>query len=354
MLIKQIVLNNFRNFDKKAYNFNPFLTIIIGENARGKTNLLEGIFFIMNGYGFRESREEELIMFNSDQALVEGKFTLGDDLSDLRIILRKINNFVEKVFIINKTKKKFFQYQKELVKTILFSPEQIEIMTGPPENRRDYINRIISYYDLNYKTKFTNFENALTKRNKILHIYRDEDKLHEELEFWNKYLEEQADYIVMKRREYVDFLNKNNRIDNKKFRIKYLENPLNQTRLAEFFDQERVFKRTLIGPQKDDFQIYSINGPSSADWRSGQNLHHYGSRSEQRMAIFWLKINEIKFYEYTFNKKPILLLDDIFSELDHKNKKLIINLIEKYQTIITTTEIELLELAEIPKSIITL
>ena len=103
----------------------------------------------------------------------------------------------------------------------------------------------------------------------------------------------------------------------------------------------------MIGPQKDDFQISQKN-------ESLKNLHHYGSRSEQRLAVIWLKFNEIKYFEEMFESKPLLLLDDIFSELDVKNKKLVIDLVKKYQTIITTTEVELLELADVPKSIITL
>ena len=103
----------------------------------------------------------------------------------------------------------------------------------------------------------------------------------------------------------------------------------------------------MIGPQKDDFQINQKN-------ESAKNLHHFGSRSEQRLAIFWLKFNEIKYLEEKFKNRPLLLLDDVFSELDVKNKKLIIDLVKKYQTVVTTTEIELLELADVPKSIIKL
>ena len=101
----------------------------------------------------------------------------------------------------------------------------------------------------------------------------------------------------------------------------------------------------MIGPQKDDFQI-AIKGETNT------NIHHYGSRSEQRLAVFWLKMNEIVYYEDMFKKKPILLLDDIFSEFDQQNKKLILDLIKKYQTILTTTEEAVMGLIDIPKKII--
>ena len=168
-----------------------------------------------------------------------------------------------------------------------------------------------------------------------------------ELAYWNDYLEKQAGYLTKKRQEYVDFLNEHNNIDNKAFSVKYLKNEFNERRLEENFELEKRYRRTVIGPQKDDFEIYQKNN-------SLKNLHHFGSRSEQRLAIFWLKFNEIRLYEVSFKNKPLLLLDDIFSELDIKNKKLIIDLVKKYQTIVTTTEIELLELADMPKSIIRL
>ena len=99
--------------------------------------------------------------------------------------------------------------------------------------------------------------------------------------------------------------------------------------------------------QKDDFKIFIRN-------KISKDVQKFGSRSEQRLSILWLKMNEILFYEKNQNKKPILLFDDVFSEFDYKNKKLVINLFKKYQTIATTTDIEILQLAEIPKSIIKL
>ena len=98
----------------------------------------------------------------------------------------------------------------------------------------------------------------------------------------------------------------------------------------------------MIGPQKDDFQIYIKD----------KNVHHYGSRSEQRLAVFWLKINEITYHESIYKKKPILLLDDVFSEFDKQNKKMVLELIEKYQTVLTTTEEEVIDLIDVPKKII--
>ena len=347
MLLKQMILKNFRNFADEKFVFNPFLTIIIGENARGKTNLLESIYLISHGEGFRESREDELIKFEQSNSEVQGIFGNGDENFLFQMMIKRTVAGVDKIFSLNKARKKYFQYQKETAKTVLFSPEQIEIMLGPPEKRRRYFDNLLGAFDIIYKKKLLNYENALRKRNKILGSYKDEKDLYEELTFWNTYLAEQASYLIQKRQEYADFLNIHNRIDSKEFSIEYRKNEFNQKRLEENFELEKRYRKTVIGPQKDDFQISQKN-------ESSKNLHHYGSRSEQRLAVFWLKFNEIKFFEEMFKSKPLLLLDDIFSELDLKNRKLIIDLVKKYQTIVTTTEIELLELADVPKSIIKL
>ena len=347
MLLKQIILRNFRNFSGEKFNFNPFLTIIIGENSRGKTNLLEAIYLTTQGEGFRESREDELIKFEQNQSEIQGNFGKGDESFRFQIVIKRTPGGVDKIFSINLARRKYFQFQKETAKTVLFSPEQIEIMTGPPDRRRKYFNNLLGSFDLVYKKNLINYENALRRRNKILEKPKSESDMRDELTYWNLYLEEQAHYLTSNRQEYVDFLNAHNRVNSKEFLIEYLKDEFNKKRLEESFEREKWYRKTVIGPQKDDFQINQKN-------ESAKNLHHFGSRSEQRLAIFWLKFNEIKYLEEKFKNRPLLLLDDVFSELDVKNKKLIIDLVKKYQTVVTTTEIELLELADVPKSIIKL
>ncbi len=346
MLLTKIRLHQFRNFDEKECQINPFLTVIIGDNARGKTNILEGIYFSIVGSGFRESREEELLQWGKDTAIVETSWNDEDAGFLFQIHLQNHQKPTEKKFYVNKAKKTAPAYHQYLTKSVLFAPEHILIISGSPDIRRDYFNRLISQVDLQYKKKLTNYEHALRKRNKVLELHRDEVSLKEELKFWDEYLIEQSAYITQKRQEYIDYLNKNQEIDKRSFEINYLKNEFTKERLKESFELEKRIRKTTIGPQKDDFAIYlSEEGVS-------ENVHHYGSRSEQRLAVFWLKLNEIKYFEETFTKKPILLLDDIFSELDTKNKKLVLDLVQKYQTVLTTTEKELLELADMPKSVI--
>ncbi|QQG44523.1 MAG: DNA replication/repair protein RecF [Candidatus Roizmanbacteria bacterium] len=344
MIFKQITVTDFRNFDSKIFDFHPSLTIIIGENARGKTNLLEAIFLSINGAGFRESKEEELITLGKGQAVVEAEWEDKKEEQKFQIVITKRGETIEKKFFVNKTKKGYYSYSQYQIKSVLFAPEHIDIINGSPDKRREYFNRFIAIFDPEYKKKVHNYEHALYKRNKILEHHTNDQTLKEELLFWNDYLEKQAVYISAKRQEYSDYLNDNQSIDGRLFRINYLKNELTQELLNKVYDEEKRLRRTLIGPQKDDFQIHL----------NDKNVHHFGSRSEQRLAVFWLKLNEINYLTHFFKKKPILLLDDIFSELDTKNKKVILDLIGNYQTVLTTTEKELLDLVNMPKTVIQL
>jgi DNA replication and repair protein RecF len=345
MILRTVSLLNFRNFTDRKFDFNESSTVIVGENARGKTNLLESIYFSLNGEGFRESKEEELIKWEETQSFIETIWYDHDVKNMFQIRLLKKANHIEKKYFVNKSEKTHYQYSQFTTKAVLFAPEHVDIVSNGPDKRRSYFDKLISISDKEYKKKLQNYENALRKRNKLLEFHGDENKLKEELKFWNTYLEEQATYIFEKRKKYIDYLNSHQEMQSKVFEIVYKENRLTVHKLEQLFDYEKRVRRTMIGPQKDDFEIYLVEATK-------KNVQLYGSRSEQRFAVFWLKLNEVNYLEEVFKKKPILLLDDVFSEFDLKNKQLILDLIQNYQTVITTTEADLIELAHISKSII--
>ena len=341
MIFKSIYFYHFRNFNEKQFTINSHLTVILGDNARGKTNLLEGVYFILRGEGFRESKEEQLVKFVEKNGYVEAKLedSKTKDINNLRIDL-SINDFgLNKTYFLEKTKKGRNSYLKNLITVVLFSPEQIEIIDRTMSFRREYFDKFLSGIDSEYKKHLTNYNQALRKRNKILEQSFNNLNIKQELDFWNKYLIDQGEYLIAKRIGYIEYLNSNKTIDSKEFEIDYRENKLSLERFDESLKKELLIKKTLIGPHRDEYHIFMIDKSSLK-----KNIHIYGSRSEQRIGLFWLKINELKYLEDFFKKKPVLLLDDIFSELDHKNQKLIFNLIGDYQTVITSTEKELTKL----------
>ena len=341
MFLTNISFHNFRNFIDKQFKINPNLTAIFGDNAQGKTNLLEGIYFILKGEGFRESKEEQLIIFNEKNGYVDAKIEdkKNKDISNLRIDLTINDLSLTKTYFLEKTKKGRYSYLKNLIPVVLFSPEQIEIIDRTMSIRREYFDKFLSGINSEYKKRLTNYNQALRKRNKILESGFNSQNLDAELDYWNKLLIDNGSYLIFKRKEYTAYLNSNKTIDSKEFSIEYKESPLSLDRFNESLPKELLIKRTLIGPHRDEYNIFMIDKSSVK-----KNIHMYGSRSEQRLSLFWLKINELKYLEDFFKKKPILLLDDIFSELDHNNQKLIFNLIGNYQTVVTSTEKKLTKL----------
>lgn len=324
------------------------MTLIVGENARGKTSLLEAVYTSVYGTGFRESREIELIQWNEEQGIVESVFREQGSETLFQIQLRKdADERVKKTFYVNKTVKSYFQYRKLQTQAVLFAPQHIEVITGSPSRRRVYVDTVLSAYDFEYRKRLRNYENALRKRNKVLEQYIGIQQLHEEISFWNNYLIEQAAYLTQKREEYTQYLNNNSKLRGKEFSIEYIKDEFTALRLTSVYHQELRMRRTVIGPQKDDFVLF-LHDPSK------KNVSLYGSRSEQRMAIFWLKLQELELFEKASRMKPLLLLDDIFSELDQHNRELVMQMIGTYQTIATTTEEEVKHLTTMPEEIIRL
>lgn len=350
MILKTIQLQHFRLFENQVFDLHPRLTIIIGENTRGKTSLLEGVYTSIFGEGFRESKEEELVMWDNEVGNVNSLYAINeDDKSQFQVIFKRTGDTTTKNYMVDRTKKTHYSYLQFQTRAVLFTPDNIEIITGPPSGRRQYFDKVLSAAYLEYKKKLTNYENALRKRNKVLEKNNGNDAmLRDELQFWNDYLLEHGKFIQQMRAAYMDYLNEKPEIQSKSFKIEYLPNVISEERFAERFELEKRMRKTSIGPQKDDFEI-TINNEDVS-----KNVHLYGSRSEQRLSMFWLKLAEIRYIEQATGKRPLLLLDDVFSELDNKNKKMVMEFLPDYQTILTTTEDELLDIEGIDKEVIRL
>lgn len=344
MLLKSIEIQNFRNFKKNIFKFNDCLTIILGKNSIGKTNLLESIYFTLKGNGFREKKEEELICDECTELYSTAVLKNNIDKKELRIVMQKSDDKIAKAFFVNKVKKVSREYQKNSFPAVIFSPNLMFVIDGEPSERREYFDTIISSHDWEYKRRLINYETGLRKRNKIIEREIDKYKLRENLKFWDNYLIEQSDYIVSKRQDFCEFLSSNPKVDSKNITIIYEPKIMSHITLADTFEKQYLIKRTQVGPQRDNFEIFL----------NDKNVHKFGSRSEQRLALFWIILNEIKLYEEKLNIKPLILLDDIFSELDINNKKVILSLIKNHQTIMTTTENEIVNEVECDYEVIKL
>lgn len=343
MRLTTLALHNFRNFHDHTFSFDPTLTIIAGKNAVGKTNLLEGVSFSLSGNGFREEKEEELIRVGEKTLTTQAQSEAENEVNIQKITIT-ISPEMMKQYFFNKIKKTAREYIKYSIPVVVFSPSFLYVIDGAMQERRGFFDRIISRTHPEYKRRLGYYEQAMRKRNKLLEKIADVARLREQLVFWDEYLIKEARFITEKRKELVDFFNQHNSLDHKVFTMSYHKNEISAETLDATFDKQFLLKKTLVGPQRDIFEL-SIKEKS---------VHRYGSRSEQRLTLFWLIINEMRLYETRLKKKCLVLLDDIFSELDVANKSLVLDIIKNRQTVITTIEEDFASHITLPKTMIRL
>lgn len=307
-MISKLSLQNFRNYTKKEFEFGE-KTLIVGENGVGKTNILEAIYLLATGKSFRADRDSELIKYDCQFAIVKS--------DGLQITITD-----RKKFEVNGIPRRQMDFVGKL-RAVLFAPQDMELITGSPSARRRYLDFVICQMDREYRRCLISYEKGLRQRNKLLSMIRDGLAHRSQLYFWDKLLIKNGDYITLARGEYLRNLSGN-------YGVEYDKSIITEDRLKQYEVEEVAAATTLVGPHRDDFLI-NFNG---------RDVSKYGSRGEQRMAILWLKQGEIKF----LGDDPILLLDDIFSELDHKHREAVSGLVRDYpgQVIATTADEHLL------------
>ena len=340
MYIKQIKIDNFRNYNSVVVNLNSNINIFYGNNASGKTNLLESIYV--------------LGLTKSHRAVIDNSLTRkGSNFFHLEGILVK-KNFTYKLEIINKLHKKLFIDNKEINKIstyisklniIIFYPEDLDIIKGSPSGRRNFL-------DLDLMQLYSNYINILNEYNKLLKMRNEilkqkKIKNYQYLQILTNYLIDRGIMINKMRASLVDYLNEycgiiyKNLTGNKNFFIKYKPNvKFNNVKDSKIkylklfkdnFNRELKLNKTLFGPHLDDLEFYLDD----------KNLKYYGSQGQQRIAIISLKLAELFVFKKYKKCTPILLLDDVFSELDiNKKNNLLKYISDDIQTIITTTDLD--------------
>lgn len=340
MGLTSINLSDFRNYENKTLKFSDGVTVIAGENAKGKTNILEAIYLLGVGESFRAKRTEEMVRFEQELGRVSGGISLPkNDSMTLEVV---VNGGVVMGKIVNKRKYLIdgvSRRRKDILgylPLVLFRPEDVELISGSPDVRRKFMDRLMIQVDKEYEHSLSTYEQALRRRNKILDAVRDGTASRFSLTFWDGLLIKHGEIIQNKRRDLTDYVN--NLFEKsdlfKKLKIVYDLSVINESRLAQYADAEVAVGYTLVGPHKDDLIIKE----------GTRDLLTYGSRGEQRMAVLALKMGEIYFLEEKGKKKATLLLDDIFSELDDIHKQEVLRVMQGRQVIVTTADAEDLKL----------
>ena len=345
MIIKKIKLLNYRNYKKISLKFNKGINIFIGSNAQGKTNILESIYVLALTKSSRTTTENDLINFGNDFTRIIGTVHNNGFNNELEVFITKGDKKVLK----NKTQiKKISDYISNL-NVILFTPDDLEIIKGSPSIRRNLLNIEISQLSKNYINIYNEYNKLLKNRNEFLKLLYSNgyvDKRY--FDVLTEKLIEKAIYIYQERNNFINDINKyigdiyyeitgvkglNIKYENQFDFYDYSKDNLYKLikdKLDKSLYKEKMQGMTLYGPHRDEFSFY-LNDLS---------LKQFGSQGQQRLAVICFKLAEIYLFKEKKNENPILLLDDIFSEIDKSKKNKLVKFIENdIQTIITTTDI---------------
>lgn len=334
MYIDKMKLINFRNYECQEIQFNKNINIIYGDNAQGKTNILEAIFLSSFGKSFRTSKEKELIKFGQDKLMVEANFQKKDRDGKIRIEIGS-----KKQITVNGIKIKKLSELLGNINIVIFTPEDINILKDGPAGRRRFLDMMIGQLRPNYVHNLNLYMQTLEQRNNYLKQIKELNKQQEMLEIWDEKLAEYGEKVYLYRKEFVDkIINKINDIHKKitdekeELKIEYISNCSKKSEYLKLLNERRkldIIKGfTTKGVHRDDFVIY-IND---------REVGVYGSQGQNRTVILSLKLSELNVVYDEIGEYPILLLDDFMSELDEKRRKNFLENIENTQVIITGTD----------------
>lgn len=339
MRIQHLKLLNFRNYEKIELDFSPNYNIIYGNNGGGKTNLIESIYVLALTKSFRGSVDNVLIMNNKDVCRVEG--TVFDKYENIYKMV--IKNSGKKVKINNTKIDKLSDYISK-ISIVLFNPDDLRFIKDSPSIRRKAINLEISQINNSYLKNLNIYNKILKQRNmylKTTNINANSSK--EYLDILTSKLVDCGEKIYLSRRKYIDFLNErigdiyNSICGISDLSLEYVSDFMN-------FDKEEVLKKYKESLNKDIILGKTTVGIHHDDIKfkfNGWDIKDYGSEGQQKNAIIAYKIAELEIFNQVRGNYPILILDDLFSELDRFKINNILNLINKdIQTFITTTDID--------------
>lgn len=334
MIVKELELHNLRNYEYLKVNFNKGINYIYGENASGKTNILEAIYFLSLTRSFRTSEIEELIKKDASFARILAKIDTQNASKTLEISFNKKG----KKILVNGKKVLKISELNSLINVISFIPKNTNLLKDPPKERRKFLNIYLSKFSINYLKTLSVYEKILKERNDAFKAYKINPTL---IDILTNQLISLNKEIYLYRKKFVNEINKyladvfkEVSLTNEKLKMEYESFLNNQNENIENFlknefenikEEEFKRKQTLIGIHKDDFKIYIDE----------KDVSLYGSQGENRISIISLILS---LYFLNKEEKPIIVLDDVISELDEKHEENLLKYLENFnQVFITNT-----------------
>lgn len=345
MFIKSLQLTNFRNHKNFSVVFEKQILFLIGKNTSGKTNILEALNILTHGKSKKCETENDLIQKGEDHASILAQIENKDKFT-LQVIyaINSATTRVARRYLKNNLSHTQSDFAGNFL-SVSFFPEELRMVSDSPGTRRNFLNQCLIQIDAKYRKSLQIYERAIRSRNAILEKIKNGMGRREELEYWNKIAIENGEYLTKKRGEFINFINvgvhnyvpqvprhggghRVHSCEPLRVNVVYDRSEISPARLSQYAEAEIAATSTLVGPHRDDL-IFMDNT---------RNLKTFGSRGEQRLLILLLKLKELEYIEAETREKPVLLLDDIFSELDAANRHFVLNLINGRQTVITTAD----------------
>ena len=338
MVIKSLKLKNYRNYDLLDLTFDPKTNILYGDNAQGKTNILEALYLSGTTKSHRGTKDRDIIQFGHDEShldtIVEKKgITFPIDLH------LKMNS--PKVIAIDKIPIRSSVELFGIVHFVFFSPEDLNIIKDGPAGRRRFIDLELSQLDKIYLSNLSNYNRIINQRNALLKDIYGQDRLMETLDIWDMQLAEYGTRILERRREFVEQVNEiisdihhkltGGREDITLIYEESIGNMSLEQALKKNRERDLRLKSTSVGPHRDDL-CFLNNGEI--------DIRKFGSQGQQRTAALSLKLSEIELVKRIIKDTPILLLDDVLSELDKHRQNYLLDSIHDIQAVITCTGLD--------------
>ncbi len=353
MHLHGISLQHFRNYTQQTFLFPCQTTIVVGNNAAGKTSIIEAIHLLSTGESFRAEQVAEMISINQEIGRVKGKVErkaqdpeiqdYSAETIELEVTLTRGEvqgkRTSSRLYAVNQVRRLKKNFVGQFF-TIVFRPEDMRLIEGSPGRRREFIDTVLNVTHREYAASLKTYEDALKRRNRLLQQIQEGQMNRSVLSYWNSLLLKHGQVVQEQRRQFFAFFS--SVVFPVQFRVQYIPSVMSEERMLQYAEKEIAAGHTLIGPHKDDFEVSLLEGPFVSTTGSS-SVAAYGSRGQQRLAVLWLKICELEYVKDITHSKPILLLDDILSELDVAHRKDVFSLLNQGQAILTTTEHKMVE-----------
>lgn len=337
MILRSIKLNHFRNYELLSVDFDNGTNIFYGDNAQGKTNILEAIYTSATTKSHRTGKDREMIQFGNDESHICSLIEKQDKPFQIDMHLKKNR---AKGIAVNRIPIKKASELFGILNIVFFSPEDLNMIKDGPSERRRFIDLELCQLDKIYLDDLTKYNRILNQRNRLLKDMNIIPNLEDTLSVWDTQLLSYGKKIIQRRSEFIESLSPivseiHFQISGgkEKLQMSYEPNVREECfdqELIKVFPRDRKMGQTTAGPHRDDLSFFV----------QGVDLRKYGSQGQQRTLALSLKLSEIELVKKLTKDTPVLLLDDVLSELDSKRQNYLLNHIQNVQTIITCTGLD--------------